>query len=703
MSWIWLNKNIYPNNQETKCSSFSSKPINYCVASFWKNVSFQKNIKKIVIKFACDTLGYLLIDDKVVINDNAKAASDFTIVDIPSYKFFYLTKTIEFNQPKRDFSIKSYVQLGCTNMYDFSSGFGGLNVDIEITFLDNSKLNVETDDTWNSRLEKAFYQKGCVDFSLDAESVSAASLTNDKKELVDAQIKPLVENEITFDNKFVVNGNSSKTFQCNFDHCYSSHLELEIVCNGIVSGELITFEAKDLISGEHKFKTNQSIKFRYFDLVSVGGFKLKLKNKSAKEAKIVVHILHSHYQLPKENEISIEDKKLSDLFNKCTFAVKNCSQSLYLDSPKHCEPLASCSGDYNIESLVNAFYSGDYELTKHCLRGYAYHLERNGGRCANTSYGLVFVKWLKNIYMLTGDKELLKDCEKGMKATIDMYLKTLGNSGLVEKCYNYVFIDWLVVDGYNLFSPPKSLGQSVVSLFLFDALKCASLIYEEIGNISLSKKMAKAMKRLKKSILSNLFDADRCLFTEGMNTPNEKFEFEKDKPENNGKTYFRKHANILAVSTGLVNKSKGRKIINKLFKDDLVKDLPVQPYFLHYFFEAIHEVDLDKRYFKKILKLFTQNIKIKDKGLPEGFYKPSPDYSFDYSHAWACTPYYSFIVATSGLRILEPGMTKIFIKPMKFGKNYNYVIPTPYGDIKVKESNGVTNIECPKGIEAVKE
>ena len=111
------------------------------------------------------------------------------------------------------------------------------------------------------------------------------------------------------------------------------------------------------------------------------------------------------------------------------------------------------------------------------------------------------------------------------------------------------------------------------------------------------------------------------------------------------------------------------------------------------------KADLDKKYAFKLLKVFTNNIKIKDKGLPEGFYKPDESYVFDYSHAWACTPYYSFIVATLGLNIIEPGLKKIEVKPIKTKLDFSYVIPTVYGDILINKKNDKFDIKKPECIE----
>jgi hypothetical protein len=200
-----------------------------------------------------------------------------------------------------------------------------------------------------------------------------------------------------------------------------------------------------------------------------------------------------------------------------------------------------------------------------------------------------------------------------------------------------------------------------------------------------------------------LFNNEKGLYCEGLTTPNIPNDKYVHVPDNFDKTYYRKHANILAVAYDVANKSTSKKILHKLFFGE-IKDLEVQPFFLHYMFEAIHHVDMDKKYTMKVIKQYLRYVKVKDKGLPEGFFPPTPTYVFDNSHAWAATPFYSFIMASSGLKILEPGMKKIRLKPTYLGVDVNYVIPTQFGNITFEHKKGQeAKIDIPNGIEVIYE
>jgi hypothetical protein len=118
----------------------------------------------------------------------------------------------------------------------------------------------------------------------------------------------------------------------------------------------------------------------------------------------------------------------------------------------------------------------------------------------------------------------------------------------------------------------------------------------------------------------------------------------------------------------------------------------IQPYFIHYWLEAVYRHDLRETDTLRILQAWKQPVQECPKGLAEGFVKPEPTYSFDHSHAWGGTPAYALPKALSGLEMLAPGYQKIRLSPSLLGLDWaNVEIPTPYGMIVIKMEKG----KCP--------
>lgn len=699
MSIIWLPKKGYEKYQESSVSPFSTKPINYVVTSIKKTLMFEQEVKSVSFKYVSDTSAILYINDVLVSNANVKTHGDFIFEERPTTEFYWTEKEVEVNS--KEINLLAYVQLSPTKFLDFSSGFGGFILKGVATLKDGTKVEFETDKTWDIRLENRYYSPRCYDAKKELGEYVKAEEKDYKWTIYESNIPLPIEEEISFDNKFIIEANKKAHFIRDLPIIYSSYIELEVKCLGEVDIHIDTYENKNK-TGELETLFVNNDRIRIFDMYSVGKLDIKVKNKSSSNAEVIVHLYHSHTPTPKLGSIITNNERLNDLFKKCQFATVNCSQTLLLDSPMHLEPAASCSGDYTIISLVLGFSTGNYDLIKHALRVYFRLLLNNHGRNANGDYALIPFRWLWHFYMITGDKQLLKDCLPGLKATLEEFATYVGDNGIIEKSYNYVFMDWLVVDGYNLFCPPKNLGQSVYSMFYYDALVHASKIFDALEDEKNAKKTSNKAKRLKKAINELLFDKERGLYIEGLNTPLQNgfrkvYRGTAVPPGVEGKIYYRKHANVLATAYGLANKKTSKQILSKIFGE--LKDLEIQPYFQHYLFEAIHRNGLDNKYAMKVVKEWTRHVKVKDKGLPEGFYKPTPTYIFDFSHAWACSPYYSFIVAASGLEILEPGMRKIRLNMSNLRlKDVTYSIGTPFGFIKI---NNCKVIEKPIEIEIV--
>lgn len=396
------------------------------------------------------------------------------------------------------------------------------------------------------------------------------------------------------------------------------------------------------------------------------------------------------------------DLELDLVLDVCAHTLKYCRQTLHLDSGRHCEPMA-CTGDYYIESLMTAFTFGDMRLAAFDVRRTAQLLRYNHGRMFHTTYSLIWVQMLWDVFMFTGERELLADCEDALTILLERFETYLGDNGIIENPPDYMFIDWLFPDEISTHHPPKALGQTCLNLYYYGALRTAAKVYETNGEVAMSAKMNDAADRIRQKIIVLLYDSEKGLFFEGLNTPTPEHLIGQWMPHNVEKRYYRKHANILAAYFGIMDKPACRSILEKVMTDDTLGEL--QPYFAHFLLEAIYRNDLHDKYTLQILEDWKAPVKECPYGLAEGFVKPEPTYSFDHSHAWGGTPAYALPLALTGLEMTEPGWKKIRLHLSLLGLTEAKVqIPTPYGMITVYQKAGQkTEICIPAGIELVQE
>ena len=457
------------------------------------------------------------------------------------------------------------------------------------------------------------------------------------------------------------------------------------------------FETDNLTDDSEITFTN-SYYYIGFEVLSVGKIEIDVLNLSEESNEIHVSFLASNYPVTQQAKTITSDKELNNVLEVCAHSLKYCRQSMHLDSPRHCEPLA-CTGDYYIATLMTAFTFGDMRLSSFDVCRTAEILENQDGRIFHTTYSLVWALMLWDTYLLTGEMGLLLYCEKALDLLLNRFERYIGETGLIENPPDYMFIDWLVVDGYSIHHPPKALGQTCLNLFYFGALKTANKIYQKIGSEAKAEGCIHKAIILKNYIINLVWDKEKELFFEGLNTLTHEHLLGTFMPQNCEKRYYRKHANILAAYFEIFDKKKNGLLLEKVLADESLGE--VQPYFMHYLLEAVYKNGLRDKYTINLLAQWKQPIAECSKGLPEGFYPPEKGYCFDHSHAWGGTPAYALPLALSGLSIEEEGFKKITFSPSLCGLEYaNIEIPTPYGMIRLKLSKGESpKIFAPKEIQ----
>lgn len=348
---------------------------------------------------------------------------------------------------------------------------------------------------------------------------------------------------------------------------------------------------------------------------------------------------------------------------------------------------------------MTAFSFGDLRLAAFDVRRTAQLLRYHDGRMFHTSYSLIWVQMLWDVYMFTGETQLLIDCEDALTLLLKRFAAYLGENGLIENPPDFMFVDWLCPDGISTHHPPKALGQTCLNMFYYGALRTAAKVYAVLGEGAMSDRASRRADALQHCICEQLYDKERGLFFEGLNTPTPEHLLGPFMPQNVENRYYRQHANILAAYFGVLDKDECRALVERVMHDDTLGE--IQPYFAHFLLEAVYRCGLRETYTRHILEAWKAHVRECPYGLAEGFHKPEPTYAFDHSHAWGGTPAYALPMALSGLEILEPGYRKVRLNPSLLGmREASVQIPTPYGIIGIRLQKGKSpEIIIPEGIE----
>ena len=683
--WIWLPKDIYKNEQTTVYSGFNKdKADNYTVAEFKRTYTFSQKVVRASLRFSGDTAFQLFCNDRIVATGPACVGGDFLGNETVRDNFYSFETTICPENTELDFFAR--VQMFPYHICEYSKGHGGFMLSALLTFEDGSEMAVHTDETWLARKNGGYNAPKSFDGRIKPDKFTNAEITPNIWNTITAQIPVREETELCPENSIIhLTPREEKRVILELDKIWGGFIKVEAETQGELHAEIICRELEEKLSQEILiFSENQG--YRGFCMHSAGSIEVTAKNLTAQSAKLKVSFIKTHYPIYEEADTITSDEELNEVLKTCKHTLKICRQTHHLDSPKHCEPLA-CTGDYDIESLMTPFSFGDMRLAEFDLLRTAVMLERENGRMFHTTYSLIWVKMLYDVYMLTGNKTLLMKCERALELLLNRFETYLGENGLIENPPDYMFVDWIYIDGLSMHHPPKALGQSCLNMFYFGALENAAKIYIELGDPHSAEKCRQRKETLRSAINSLLFDGEKGCYFEGLNTPTKPELLGKWMPQNVEKRYCLKHSNILAAYFGVCDDDTGRILIDKVMSNDISGDC--QPYFMHYLLEAVYRLGRREKYTLEICNRWKEPVLNCRKGLVEGFVAPEPTYRFDHSHAWGGTPLYSLPKALMGLKIAKPGMQEITLSPSLLGLNHARVeLLTPYGKVVCEMKDG---------------
>ncbi len=706
MPWIWLDEKIYPQYQLNKyntlydCTNKESENFKYCVADISGYYKFEKNIKSLTFRISADNCYILHINHNFIGIGPALPGGDFLCTG-KAPKHYADKYVLDFsNETVKNLDIEAKLRLQPEMCSDYSRGHGGFFLSGTVTFDDDTTEIIETDSNWWAKPDECYNDFGSYDSSCREKPYFVsfkASEVEDIWNLEDSHIPPRTFNQI-FEREVKVGVGKTETFEFELDKIYGVYPVLSTY--GMCDISFIACELKGQNETEEKIVFDDTFgDYFSFRMHSAGTVKLVIENTDDIEIKVTLKLVAPWYPIEKEGSFVTSNKGLNKVFDVCKHTLKICRQTLHLDSTKHQELLA-CTGDYNIESLMTMFCFGDMRLAEFDLMRTADWISANNGVMFHTTYSLIWVQMLHDVYMITGRKEIIYYCKNALSTLLERFDSYKDENGIIENPPDFMFVDWTVIDGFSMHHPPKTLGQTVLNAFYYNALINAIKIYSYIGEHNKSNELKTKADSFKAEFNRVFFDKDKQLYFDGLGTP-----CGGDKhyhPANVNKKYFSKYPNILASLYGLADEALAKDILERIIFDDSLQD--IQPYFMHYLFCTVRKYGMFDKYGMKLLERWIPVVEECDKGLAEGWIAPEESYSFDHSHAWGGTPAYQMPMAITGLEIIEPGMKKLKFNPNLYGLDYAHItIPTDYGYIDFKAEKGKRAvITAPDEIEIIR-
>lgn len=405
-----------------------------------------------------------------------------------------------------------------------------------------------------------------------------------------------------------------------------------------------------------------------------------------------VRAVFRSYPVRYRGEFECSDPKLNEIWIVGRWSTQICMQTHHLDSPHHQEPISD-PGDYLIQSLISYSAFGEAGLARQDLRKYGQIIRDRDGRVFHTSYALLWLQMLIEYWQYTGDERLLRELAPTAFQLVDTWETWRGPNGLVSNPPNFMFIDWVELEGFNLHHPPAVIGQGVLTAFYYRALEDVIKIAELTGDERRTVWCAELRTQVKKAFSRELWSSGKGLFRDGR--PGESRSLvgtwlPADKPIET----FSSQVNILACAYGLAPSDKSKKILELVMQSGPAN---CQPYFMHFAFDALDQTGLFNKWATQQMRRW--------KVVPDTQTFPEMWDRGDLSHSWQCTPTHQLSSRVLGISPLSPGFKQIRLQPSICDLDWaRGSVPTPFGDVKVRwERSGalfILEAVVPKGATA---
>jgi len=550
--------------------------------------------------------------------------------------------------------------------------------------------------TYDGQQEPVGWQLAGFDDSTWATAQLAGS---PQEQLVASEIPPLMEisypvqkitpldGNVAIPDAPFVNGHSlivdhDATFVVHFDRVMAAHWGIAVKGG---AGARIYLEANEVNSesGAHTWAVVLRDGIQYFespDYYSLNNIRVKVRHVTTPVEIMDVSANCRSQPQAYAGSFSCSDQRLNDIWKTCRWTVQINLQTHHLDSPQHQEPISDY-GDYLIEDLVsyNAFAPNPW-LARQDLRKWAWVMKNAHYRTFHTSYALLWLQALLNYYDYTGDQALLKELAPYARELIEQFTTYIGDNGILCNAPNYLFMDWINLDGFQGHHPPAVIGQGYLTAFFYKALADAARVAALTGDAATVAKDIQLRRQIKPAYNQELWSPEQGLYRDGKPFVSKVAPGGWLPADTNIETFTGQN-NSLAVLYDLAPKEKQAAIMDKVMG---TTPWMVRPYFMYYVFGAMGHAGLFDQYGTAWMR------KWHIQKPTQSFFEMgdssdiSPAQRGDLSHAWTSSPLYEMDTQVLGIKPAAPAFREIDIEPTLCDLTYaKGVVPTPQGNVGV--------------------
>jgi alpha-L-rhamnosidase len=664
----WLAKWIWVDSSTTSVAVL-----------FRKVVTIKEKTQSVKVWLTADTKYFLYINGKLVARGPVDIGRDYSGGGTGKWFYDYRDLTPYFKEGINVISAEVFQRWPIA--FTVSRGRPGFLFEAQITDVKGFKKTISTDKSWRAIPAAQFANLKSYDLTQEPSGWKLSGFDDAKwalsrevpdvwEPLIPSEIPPLLEAEypVKYTEGIPKNRIFSKDgkFKVGFDRVLSAYPILTVH-----GGAGATLKIQSHRTYSYKLRGGREVlEFPFMDEIAAS-YTVDIKDVTEPLKIENAGAVFTSQPVEYRGEFSCSDEKLNRIWNVSRWTVQINLQSHHLDSPNHQEPISD-PGDYLIESMVNYYAFALPWLTRQDVRKFGWVLKNENYHNFHTSYSIAWVQMLMDYYDYTGDIALVIEMAPYVHELLDTYESWRGKNGLITQAPNYMFMDWITLDGFNCHHPPAVIGQGYLTALYYHGLEMATRIALLTGDVARSEKYKKIQRETLLAFNRELWVPSQRLYRDGkpfqsLVKPGTWMPADKDIES------YSPHVNLLAVLYDLAPKENQSAIVEKVLS---VKPLNTQPWFMHWVFQSIDHAGLFNKY--GTAQMSRWNVVSETQSFREMWS------SGDFSHGWCSTPLVQMSQRILGVEPKSPGFKKIIIRPhvcdLTWAKGK---VPTPQGFVEV--------------------
>lgn len=384
---------------------------------------------------------------------------------------------------------------------------------------------------------------------------------------------------------------------------------------------------------------------------------------------VEIEAIHEFIPLKNQASFDSDNELMNRIWNISVETFTLCSGMFFLDGIKRDRWI--WSGDAYQSYFINQYLFFDEDINTRTMLALRGQNEIKQHMNTIVDYSILWVIAVENYYMMTGNKEFLKQIYPKMKSMMDYLLAQTNELGFIygrEK--DWIFIDWSEMDKEGTLA-----AEQILLLKAYNAMiVCGSVVGEDTSEYSAK------YKQLERNLMTYFWDEEKGAFIDSYES---------------GKRHVTRHANIFAVLFDFVDKLKAEKILQNVLLNEEITQITT-PYFKFFEQDALCKLGQTDRVFNIICDYWggmvqQDAVTFWEEYIPDekgnAVYEMYGDpFGKSLCHAWGASPIYLLGRYFAGIRPTSPGYQTFSVEPkLECFSAIDCTFPIKGGSIRIKK------------------